>query len=40
MNNSYFNFTAKELLIIAVAAMGYFVDIYDLLIFSSERVES
>ena len=40
MNNSYFNFTPRELLIIAVAGMGYFVDIYDLLIFSSERVES
>jgi MFS transporter, putative metabolite:H+ symporter len=40
MNKSFFNFTRKELLMIVVAALGYFVDIYDLLIFSSERVES
>lgn len=35
-----YQFTGKQLLMIAVAALGYFVDVYDLLIFSSERVES
>lgn len=34
------NFTGKQLLMLAVAALGYFVDVYDLLIFSSERIES
>lgn len=34
------DFTGKQLLMLAVAALGYFVDVYDLLIFSSERIES
>ncbi|MDZ4710060.1 MAG: MFS transporter [Saprospiraceae bacterium] len=37
---SSFNFSGKQLLMLAVAALGYFVDVYDLLIFSSERIES
>jgi len=35
-----FNFSGRQLLMLAVAALGYFVDVYDLLIFSSERIES
>lgn len=35
-----YSFTGKQLLLVAVAALGYFVDVYDLLIFSSERIES
>lgn len=34
------DFTGKQMLMLAVAALGYFVDVYDLLIFSSERIES
>jgi MFS transporter, putative metabolite:H+ symporter len=37
---SSFAFTGKQLFMLAVAALGYFVDVYDLLIFSSERIES
>lgn len=40
MPNTSFQFSRRDLLIIVVAALGYFVDLYDLLIFSSERVES
>lgn len=35
-----YHFTGKQLLMLAVAALGYFVDVYDLLIFSAERIES
>jgi MFS transporter, putative metabolite:H+ symporter len=35
-----YGFTGKQLLMLAVAALGYFVDVYDLLIFGAERVES
>src|SRR5688572_12008381 len=40
MANSSFTFSGKQLTMVMVAALGYFVDIYDLLIFSSERIES
>ncbi len=35
-----YGFTGKQLLMLVVAALGYFVDVYDLLIFGAERVES
>lgn len=40
MRKPFCSFSAKEVKMIILAAAGYFVDIYDLLIFSSERVES
>lgn len=40
MRTRSFAFSVPELKMIILAAAGYFVDIYDLLIFSSERVES
>jgi MFS family permease len=33
-------YSRKDILMISVAALGYFVDLYDMLIFSSERVEA
>ncbi len=36
----YYGFTGKQILMLLVAALGYFVDVYDLLIFGAERVES
>eukprot|EP01035_Chromulina_nebulosa_P005760 gene5760-7796_t len=35
-----FHYSRKDFLMISVAALGYFVDLYDMLIFSSERVEA
>lgn len=40
MKNSIFNFNRNQIIMLLVASLGYFVDIYDMLIFSAERVES
>lgn len=38
--NTFFGFTGKQIVMLLVAGLGYFVDVYDLLIFGAERVES
>lgn len=40
MVNSAFIFSGRQILMLTVASLGYFVDLYDLLIFSSERLEA
>lgn len=35
-----YSFSGKQLIMLAVAAFGYYVDLYDLLIVGSERMET